>query len=84
MNLKEILSIPYPSENELLYILDKSSSVMSSLEELNILVDYCFTDKLWSYFGALLVQNIKENPASDEELFLKIKASSMICIEGWN
>lgn len=83
MNLKEIISIPYPSENELRYILDKSSSLMSSLEELNILVDYCFTDKLWSYFGALLVQNIKENPACDEKLFLKIKALIRGDIEGW-
>lgn len=83
MYLQEIISIPYPSEHELRYILDKSNSVMSSLEELNILVEYCFTDKLWSYFGALLVQNIKENPACDEELFLKIKASFMISREGW-
>jgi hypothetical protein len=83
MNLHEILSIPYPSENELRYILEKSSSVMSSLEELNILVDYCFTDKLWSYFGALLVVNIKENPACDEELLLKIKALIRGDTEGW-
>lgn len=84
MNLKEIISIPYPNENELLYILDKSSSVMSSLEELNILLDYCCADKLSSIFAELVLHNIKENPASDDELFLKIKALIRGYREGWN
>jgi hypothetical protein len=83
MNLQEICPKEKPTHKELCFIVDKSNSGMSSIEELNIITNFVFINYWWSYFGALILDGIKENPASDEELFLKIKASYMMSREGW-
>lgn len=42
-------------------------------EELNTILDYSF-GYLKGIFARVLIQNIRENPACDEEILLKIKA----------
>jgi hypothetical protein len=83
MSLKEICLKEKPSHPELCYLVNKSNSAMSSPEELNIITNFVFRNYWWSYFGALILDGIKENTASDEELFLKIKASFMMSREEW-
>ena len=73
MNLHEIFNNPNPSFSELSYVYQKSYSMFSTIEELNIILDYSFKN-LKSVTARTFIQHIRENPASDEEILLKIKA----------
>ena len=73
MNLHEIFNNPNPTFEEIYYVNDKSCSVFSTTEELNIILDYSF-GYLKSIFARNLILNIKDNPASDEGTLLRIKA----------
>ena len=73
MNLHEIFNNPNPTLEELNYVLQKSYSVFSTIEELNIILDYSLKN-LKTVTARCIVYNIRENPASDEEILLKIKA----------
>jgi hypothetical protein len=73
MNLHEIFNNPNPTYEDLDYVTDKSYSPFSTTEELNIILDYAFKN-LKTVTARCIVYNIKENPASDEEILLKIKA----------
>ncbi len=73
MNLHEIFHNPDPTFDEIDYVNGKSRSVFSTTEELNIILDYSF-GYLKSIFARTLILNIKENPASDENILLRIKA----------
>ena len=73
MNLHEIFNSPNPTFEDIDYVNGKSRSVFSTTEELNTILDYSFGN-LKSIFARALIQNIRENPASDEETLLRIKA----------
>jgi hypothetical protein len=73
MNLHEIFNKPTYTFEDIDYVNGKSRCVFSTTEELNIILDYSF-GYLKSIFARNLILNIKENPASDEEILLKIKA----------
>jgi hypothetical protein len=73
MNLKEICSKELPDIDEIFFIADMSYH--GSLEDLNIIVDFCCNNKRINPLGeAILLRNVKYNKVCDEELFLKIKA----------
>jgi len=73
MNLHEIFNNPNPTFEETDYVNAKSHSVFSTTEELNIILNYSF-GYLKGIFARNLILNIKDNPASDEEILLRIKA----------
>ena len=73
MNLHEIFNNPKPTYEDLHYAYSKSYSPFSTTEELNIILDYSFKN-LKSVTARTFIQHIKENPASDEEILLRIKA----------
>ena len=73
MNLHKIFNNPNPSFDELRYVYHTTYSSCSTTEELNIILDYCFKN-LKSVNARTFIQHIRENPASDEEILLKIKA----------
>lgn len=73
MNLHEIFNNPNPTFDEFSYVLQKSYSVSSTIEELNIILDY-YLKNLKTLTARCIVNNIRKNPASDEEILLKIKA----------
>jgi hypothetical protein len=78
MDLKEILLKEYISIKEAIFIGDRSR-YGSSLEELNLILNFCGSNErvgLISTEG--LLENLKRNPASDEELLLKIKALTKV------
>jgi len=73
MNLKEICSKELPDIDEIFFIADKSYH--GSLEDLNIIVDFCCNNKRINPLReAILLRNVKYNKVCDEELLLKIKA----------
>lgn len=73
MNLKEICCKELTNLDEMFFIEDKSYN--GSLEDLNIIVDFCCNNKRINPLrGAILLRNVKYNKVCDEELFLKIKA----------
>lgn len=74
MNLKEICSKELPDLDEMFFIADRSYHG-TSLEDLNIIVDFCCSNKIISPIReAILLRNVKDNKVCDEELLLKIKA----------
>ena len=78
MNLKEILLKEYISLTELIFIGDRSR-YGSSLEELNLILDFCGSNEIVGLFRSEgLLENLKRNPACDEELLLKIKAITKV------
>lgn len=73
MNLHEIFHNPNPTHLDLSFVYRKSNSIYSTIEELNTILDYSVKN-LKSVTARTFIQNIRENPASDEEILLKIKA----------
>ena len=59
MNLHEIFNNPKPTYEELSYLLQKSCSIGSTLEELNIILDYSLKN-LKTVTARFLMLNIKE------------------------
>ena len=73
MNLKEICSKELPDLDEMFFIVDRS--YQGSLEDLNIIVDFCCNNKRINPLReAILLRNVKYNKVCDEELLLRIKA----------
>jgi len=73
MDLHEVFNNPNPTFDELHYVYHTTYSLYSTTEELNIILDYCFKN-LKTVTARTFIQNIRENPASDEEILLRIKA----------
>lgn len=78
MDLKEILLKETLSLQEAFFIGEKSLWG-TSLEELNLILDFCVSNEtIGPLREALLLEHLKRNPASDEELLLKIKAITKV------
>lgn len=79
MNLKEILLKEYISLKEAIFIGGRSR-YGSSLEELNLILEFCGSNERVGFIGTEgLLENLKRNPTSDEEILLKIKATLYYC-----
>ena len=78
MSLKEILLKEYISLKEAIFIGDRSR-YGTSLEELNLILDFCGSNERVGIIRTEgLLENLKRNPISDEELLLKIKALTKV------
>ena len=78
MNLQEICLKEYISLKEAIFIADRCR-YGSSLEDLNLILDFCgFNERVGFIRVAGLLENLKRNPACDEELLLKIKAITKV------
>jgi hypothetical protein len=78
MDLKEILLKEYISLKEAIIIGDRSR-YGSSLEELNLILDFCGSiERVGIIRTEGLLENLKRNPACDEEILLKIKAITKV------
>jgi hypothetical protein len=74
MGVKEILLKEYISLKEAIFI-GNESRYGTSLEELNLILDFCgSTERVGIIRTEGLLENLKRNPASDEEILLRIKA----------
>jgi hypothetical protein len=78
MDLKEICPKEYISLTEAIFI-GVRSRYGSSLEELNLILDFCGSNERVGIIRTEgLLENLKRNPTSDEELLLKIKAITKV------